>query len=53
MNGGNGVTLAYFDCAYDDLQHIGMEMINEGTLQLIARNADTIHEIMDEYEEEE
>jgi len=53
LDDDNGVTFSYHQCSYADLQHIGQEMINEGTLRLIAYNEDRIKELQEEMEEED
>lgn len=45
--------ISYCRCSYEDLQHMGMELINEGTMRLIANNEDRMQELKDEDETEE
>lgn len=46
----NEVTFSYHQCSYADLQHIGQEMINEGTMRLIANSEERMQELKDEEE---
>ncbi len=48
----NTITLSYRQCTYVDLQRIGQEMINEGTLHLIAGSKNRIESLIDEYDSE-
>lgn len=48
---GEGVNIRYKSCNYVDLQQMGQELINEGTLRLIALNEDKMQRIRDEAEE--
>lgn len=48
----NEVTFSYHQCSYADLQHIGQEMINEGTMRLIANSEERMQELKDEEEPE-
>ena len=47
-----GVNLSYKSCTYADLQQIGQELINEGTLRLVALNEERMQQIRDEAEAE-
>lgn len=51
MNEDDSVTFSYHKCNYSHLQKIGQEMINEGTLQLVAENKDRIKEFEKDLEE--
>ena len=48
LDDDNDVTFSYHQCSYTDLQHIGQEMINEGTLRLVANSEDRLQELKDE-----
>lgn len=49
----DGVGFSYLNCNYSDLQHIGQEMINEGTMRLIAQNRPRMEELEAETESED
>lgn len=49
----DGIVLSYSRCGYADLQRIGQEFINEGTLMLIAQNEERIEQLKEELEEED
>lgn len=48
-----GVNISYKSCTYADLQQMGQELINEGTLRLVALNKEKMQQIRDEAEAEE
>lgn len=48
-----GVSISYKSCNYQDLQLIGQECINEGTMRLIALNEDRLQQLRDEADEQE
>ncbi len=50
LNADDGVTFSYHQCSYADLQHIGQEIMNEGTLRLIANSEERLQELKDEDE---
>lgn len=49
----DAVVFSYNQCNYRDLQHIGQELINEGTLRLISESEDRIEEFKNEPEQEQ
>lgn len=53
LDDDNSVTISYHQCSYADLQHIGQEMMNEGTLRLIANSEDRLQELKDEEDGDE
>lgn len=53
LDDDNSVTFSYHQCSYADLQHIGQEMMNEGTLRLIANSEDRLQELKDEEEDDD
>ncbi len=48
----DATAINYYRCTYADLQHIGQELINEGTIRLVAANEDRIRELRDSTREE-
>lgn len=47
-----GVNLSYKSCTYSDLQYMGQELVNEGTLKLVALSEDRLQKLRDEAEAE-
>lgn len=47
------VGFSYLNCNYADLQHIGQEMINKGTMRLIAQNRPRMEELEAETESDD
>lgn len=45
-----GVNLSYKSCTYSDLQQMGLELIDEGMMRLIALNEERMQRIRDEAE---
>lgn len=48
-----GVSISYKSCNYADLQRVGLECINEGTMRLIALNEDRLEHFRNEFFEDD